>query len=170
MGKVRAVRTAMRRGRARLMRRHPTESEARLWSALRDRRLGGWKWRRQVSWGPFILDFLNIKARLVIEVDGGQHSERAAYDRRRSALLEGAGLRVLRFWNSDVVENCDGVCLAILAACGGECPDWTGRTPHAADAFSPSGCFSSGADAGAALTLPSPTRCALGEEEGVAYI
>jgi len=59
---------------------------------------------------------------LVVELDGGQHSEQVAYDARRTAYLEGLGLQVLRFWNSDVLTNRDGVCLTILDACGGAHP------------------------------------------------
>ena len=102
------------------MRRQDTLAEARLWTSLRARRLGGWTWKRQVPFGPYFLDFLCRDARLVVEVDGGQHSEQVAYDARRSAYLARAGLRVLRFWNRDVLANTHGVCLTILAACGGE--------------------------------------------------
>jgi very-short-patch-repair endonuclease len=102
------------------MRRNDTDAEARLWTALRAQRLGGWTWKRQVTFGPFILDFLCRDARLVVEVDGGQHAERLAYDERRTACLERSGLRVLRFWNSAVLTNREGVCDSILEACGGE--------------------------------------------------
>ena len=106
--------------RARELRAEDTRAETRLWKALRNRRLGGWKWRRQAPRGPFILDFYCAEAKLVVEVDGGQHADALAYDARRTAYLEGEGLRVLRFWNSDVLKNCDGVCRTILDACGGE--------------------------------------------------
>jgi very-short-patch-repair endonuclease len=59
---------------------------------------------------------------LVVEVDGGQHAEQVAYDQRCTAYLERSGLNVLRFWNTDVLTNRDGVCLTILDACGGERP------------------------------------------------
>jgi very-short-patch-repair endonuclease len=106
--------------RARELRRADTDAEARLWNALRGRRLGGWKWKRQVPWGPFFLDFLCVEAGLVVELDGGQHSEQADYDARRTTYLERSALRVLRFWNTAVLTNRDGVCLTILAACGGD--------------------------------------------------
>jgi very-short-patch-repair endonuclease len=122
MGDVRTVKRAAALTRARELRRRDTEAEARLWSALRAHRLGGWKWKRQVPWGPYFLDFLCVDAGLVVEADGGQHTDQAAYDRRRTAYLERSGLRVLRFWNSDILTNRDGVCLAILEACGGERP------------------------------------------------
>ena len=86
---------------------------------MRDRRLGGWKWRRQVPAGPYIIDFYCAEAMLVVEVDGGQHSEQVPYDERRTAYLASRGLRVMRFWNTDVLTNCHGVCLTILDACEG---------------------------------------------------
>jgi very-short-patch-repair endonuclease len=122
MAKVRTLRDTTPRDRARRLRREDTDAEARLWNVLRARRLGGWKWKRQVPQGSYILDFYCAEASLVVEVDGGQHSEQIAYDERRTAWLEGKGLRVLRFWNSDVLTNRDGVCLTILDACGGERP------------------------------------------------
>lgn len=122
MGTVRTLRDHTQRDRARRLRREDTDAEARLWNVLRDRRLGGWKWRRQVPKGPFILDFLCAEANLVVELDGGQHSEQVVYDARRTAYLAGLGLRVMRFWNSDVLTNRDGVCISILDALGGEHP------------------------------------------------
>ena len=104
--------------RARSLRREDTNAEARLWRALRANRFGGWHWKRQVPFGPYILDFLCREANLIVEVDGGQHTEQAAYDARRTAFLESQGLRVIRFWNSAVLTNCAGVCDAILDACG----------------------------------------------------
>jgi adenine-specific DNA-methyltransferase len=101
------------------LRHDDTEAEARLWESLRDRRLGGWKWRRQVPRGPFIVDFYCAEAKLVVELDGGQHADQVEYDERRTAYLASTGLRVLRFWNSDVLTNRDGVCLTILDACEG---------------------------------------------------
>jgi very-short-patch-repair endonuclease len=118
--------------RARRLRRERTEAEARLWQVLGARRLGGWQWRRQVPRGPFIVDFLCIEAALVVEVDGGQHAEQIAYDERRTAYLDHLGLRVLRFWNHAVMTNRDGVCLTILAACGGDHPSLALADPGAA--------------------------------------
>jgi very-short-patch-repair endonuclease len=111
------VRRAAATGRARALRRDDTAAEARLWSALRDRRLGGWKWRRQVPKGPFIVDFYCAQASLVVELDGGGHSETLEHDARRTASLAALGLRVIRFWNHQVRESLDGVCLSILNAC-----------------------------------------------------
>ncbi|WP_293382965.1 DUF559 domain-containing protein [Phenylobacterium sp.] len=107
--------------RARELRRQDTIAEARLWNALRAHRLGGGEWKRRVPWGPYFLDFLCRDAALVVEVDGGRHSEQVD-DARRTAVIERSGLRVLRFWNTDVLTNRDGVCCTILEACGGERP------------------------------------------------
>jgi very-short-patch-repair endonuclease len=122
VAKVRTLRRVATIGRARDLRRGDTQAEARLWNALRAHRLGGWKWKRQVPFGPYFLDFFCVEAGLVVEVDGGQHADQVDYDAQRTAHLERAGLRVLRFWNSDVLTNRDGVCQAILEACGGERP------------------------------------------------
>ena len=122
MGVVRTLKRAATVARARDLRRNDTLAEARLWNALRAHRLGGWKWKRQVPWGPYFLDFLCRDAGLVVEVDGGQHADQVAYDARRTAYLERSGLKVLRFWNTEVLTNRHGVCLTILAACGGEAP------------------------------------------------
>ena len=107
--------------RARILRAASTDAERLLWSRLRDRRLNGWKWNRQAPHGPFVADFYCADARLVVELDGGQHAEEAnaAADARRTAWLERGGLRVLRFWNGDVIQTLDEVCETILAACEG---------------------------------------------------
>jgi adenine-specific DNA-methyltransferase len=108
--------------RARTLRASQTSPERLLWSKLRDRRLAGWKWRRQFPFPPYIAAFCCIEAALVVELDGGQHSERTAYDERRTAHLEQQGVRVIRFWNHQVLEDLDWVCGEIYAACGGAAP------------------------------------------------
>jgi very-short-patch-repair endonuclease len=110
--------------RARDLRVHQSKVEAKLWSHLRDRRLGEWKWRRQVPRGAFIVDFYCAEAGLVVELDGGLHldPEAAAYDARRTAHLQAGGLKVLRFMNDEVWSHDHGVCEVILAACGGTAP------------------------------------------------
>jgi len=70
------------------LRRSQTDAEAKLWWHLRDRRLGGFNFRRQVPMGPFIVDFICLEARFVVELDGGQHVEHARYDERRTRFLE----------------------------------------------------------------------------------
>jgi very-short-patch-repair endonuclease len=108
--------------RVRQMRRSATEAERLIWNAVRSRRLGGFKFRRQVWIGSYIADFLCPEARLVIELDGSQHGEAADYDTRRDASLAEAGYRTLRFWNNDVAGNLDGVLETILHACEGNLP------------------------------------------------
>lgn len=97
-------------GRARELRKAMTDAERRLWGRLRNEQLGA-RFRRQAPIGPYIADFVCFAQRLVIECDGGQHAEpvQAAHDGERTAFLEDAGFRVLRFWNNEVLGNLDGV-------------------------------------------------------------
>jgi len=122
MGEVRSINLTVKTARARSLRRQDTRAEAHLWNALRAHRLGGWKWKRQLPFGPFFLDFACVEACVVVEVDGGQHAEQLAYDARRTTFLGASGWRVLRFWNAQVLTHRDDVCLAILDACGGDRP------------------------------------------------
>ena len=108
---------ANQRGRARAMRRAPTDAERRLWRLLRDRRLDGLKFRRQVPIGPYIVDFLCFASRLIVEADGSQHAENSC-DQARDAYLLREGWRVLRFWNHEVIQNREGVLETILAHAG----------------------------------------------------
>ena len=101
--------------RVRELRRSATESEKRLWSELRNRRLQGFKFRRQMWIGSFIADFCCMEAKLVVEVDGSQHQQRTERDRLRAAALAKEGYRVLRFWNNEVMEELEGVLTAIRA-------------------------------------------------------
>jgi very-short-patch-repair endonuclease len=101
---------------ARKLRRDATEVEAMLWQRLRNRQVEGAKFRRQVPVGGYIADFLCVDARLVIELDGGQHATRAEADAARTRAIETAGYVVLRFWNSGIVENLDGVLEEIRSA------------------------------------------------------
>jgi very-short-patch-repair endonuclease len=94
---------------ARKLRANQTEAEARLWARLRDRQLGGAKFRRQVPIGPYVADFLCYSARLIIELDGGQHAVNADADALWTESLGSEGFRVLRFWNNDVMANIDRV-------------------------------------------------------------
>ncbi|KGD85830.1 DUF559 domain-containing protein [Rhizobium sp. YS-1r] len=102
------------RRRARDMRMDSTRAENMLWQAIRDRKLEGFKFRRQVPLRSYILDFVCFEARLIIEVDGAQHAESKS-DEVRDAFFQSQGFRVLRFWNDDVVKNLDGTVLTILA-------------------------------------------------------
>ena len=101
---------------ARSLRANQTDAETRLWTGLRDRRLAGAKFRRQAASGPYIADFACFAARLIVELDGGQHAQDADADAARTAWLEGQGFRVLRFWNNDVLANTEGVLERILEA------------------------------------------------------
>ena len=104
---------------ARRLRREQTRAERALWQILRGRQLGGLKFRRQVPVGPYIADFYCAEARLVVEVDGGQHADNRR-DARRDTWMAGQGLTVLRFWNPEILGNPDGVGQSILDASGRE--------------------------------------------------
>lgn len=103
--------------RARELRRNQTKAELELWMRLRGRQLGA-KFRRQYRIGPYIADLCCVERRLVVELDGGQHSERIQADRKRSAFMTSRGFRVLRFWNDQVLRETYGVLEQILAALG----------------------------------------------------
>ena len=102
------------RKNARTMRRIATDAERKLWFLLRDRRLDGIKFRRQVPFGPYILDFVCFERGLVVEVDGGQHAESES-DVKRDAYLRAEGFRTVRYWNTDVLKNPDGILTDLLA-------------------------------------------------------
>ena len=102
---------------ARGMRADATKAENILWQALRNERLGGLKFKRQTPIAGYIVDFVCFEARLIVEVDGGQHSG-SARDAERDALLASQGLRTVRFWNDEVERNIDGVCMTILREVG----------------------------------------------------
>ena len=102
--------------RARQLRKTATMAEVRLWSHLRRKQLDGFRFRRQHPLGSFIVDFFCPEARLVIEVDGGQHTEDNAHDFARTEWLEARGYRVVRFWNSDVLSKTEDVLVAVLDA------------------------------------------------------
>jgi very-short-patch-repair endonuclease len=96
------------------MRVEPTQAEGKLWLLLRDRRLAGFKFRRQVPIGPYIADFVSFPARLVVEVDGGQHAE-SARDLARDRWLAGEKFKVVRYWNNDVLQNPEGILTDLLS-------------------------------------------------------
>ena len=101
---------------ARRLRKQSTDAEKSLWRLLRSRQLGGHKFRRQAPLGRYIVDFLCLERKLVIEIDGGMHQLRANADRARSKWLEERGYRVLRFWNNQVLLEPMAVQEAILDA------------------------------------------------------
>jgi very-short-patch-repair endonuclease len=99
---------------ARRLRHRQTDAERILWFRLRSRRLAGWKFKRQVPIDRFVVDFFCADAKLIVEIDGGQHAVRTREDEDRTRTLEAMGYLVLRFWNHDVVRNTDGVLEEIL--------------------------------------------------------
>ncbi len=99
----------MNNNKARELRKNPTESEQALWKHLRMRQLGGYKFRRQQPIGPYIVDFVSFEKRVIIEVDGGQHSQQVEYDSKKTVWLEDLGYQVLRFWNNQVLKEIEAV-------------------------------------------------------------
>ena len=99
---------------AQKLRAQPTEAERRLWFRLRAKQLGV-RFTRQFQIGDYVVDLVCRSAKLVIEVDGGQHADNAA-DEVRTRMIEAHGYRVIRFWNNDVLSNTDGVLIQIAEA------------------------------------------------------
>ncbi|MGE3904867.1 MAG: endonuclease domain-containing protein [Reyranellaceae bacterium] len=110
--------------RAKELRQAMTPAELRLWQALRANVFEHGRFVRQMPIGPYIADFVCRRARLVVEVDGGQHAE-SSHDQARDAWLSAHGYRVLRFWNNEVLSNTSGVVEAIMAALSENAP-----SPH----------------------------------------
>src|SRR4051794_25799594 len=99
------------------LRRNQTDIERILWRYLTARQVNGWRFRRQHPIDPYIADFACVEAMLIVEADGGQHAE-SDHDLVRDAFLREAGWRVLRFWNTDVLQNMEGVFDTIAAELG----------------------------------------------------
>ena len=97
------------------LRREATDAEQRLWHHLRNRQLGGFKFRRQRTIGPYVADFACVETNLIVEADGGQHGN--ASDAQRTKYLESLGWKVLRFWNHDILQQTIGVLEVIQIAC-----------------------------------------------------
>ena len=93
------------------MRSNMTKEEVKLWNIIRAKRFHGLKFKRQVLVGDYIVDFLCPEKKCIIEIDGGQHNtpEAILYDNKRTKYLESRGFKVLRFWNSDIDNNIEGV-------------------------------------------------------------
>jgi adenine-specific DNA-methyltransferase len=104
------------RQRARKLRNAPTEAERALWARLRRRQVEGLRFRRQQPLGRYIVDFVCLERRLIVEVDGSQHLEQQGYDEARRRWLEAQGYRVLRFWNNQVLAQTDAVVETIAQA------------------------------------------------------
>jgi very-short-patch-repair endonuclease len=97
------------RGQAKELRREMTEAEKKIWYRLRSRQTEGYRFRRQVPLGRFIADFVCHEAKLIVEIDGGQHEPLSEQEMHRTRFLEGQGYRILRFWNNEVLQNPDAV-------------------------------------------------------------
>ena len=93
-----------------------TDAEQALWKYLRMRQMAGAKFRRQQPIGSYIVDFVSFGSSLVVEADGGQHTQQADYDAKRTAWLDGQSFRVLRFWDHEVLQAPDEVKRVILEA------------------------------------------------------
>ena len=87
---------------ARTLRQQSTDAERMLWKHLRAHRMAGYKFRRQVVIEPYIVDFVCLEARLIVEADGGQHLEQVEDDLKRSVFLESLGYNPIRFWNHEI--------------------------------------------------------------------
>ena len=121
----------MNQSPAQRLRHQPTETERLLWRHLRLRQVGGYKFRRQQTLGRYIVDFVCLEKRLIVEVDGGQHALHAKNDARRTAWLEAEGFRVQRFWNTEVLQDIETVQEAIRAALAeGNCPPLLNPPPQ----------------------------------------
>ncbi|MBI1883568.1 MAG: endonuclease domain-containing protein [Chlamydiae bacterium] len=109
--------------KAKSLRRNATDTERFLWEFLRSNRLAKFKFRRQVPLGPYIVDFVCQKQRVIVECDGGQHAQRQkTYDDERDQWLKIEGYRVLRFWNNQILKEHEAVLQVIYEACA--------DTPH----------------------------------------
>ena len=102
---------------AKELRKRSTDAEKLLWKYLRLEQLEGLKFRRQQPIDNYIVDFVCLKKRIIIEVDGGQHSEEKEKDRERDNYLKKQGFEVLRFWNNEVLTNVEGVLEVIRGNC-----------------------------------------------------
>jgi len=94
---------------ARDLRKQATDAEQMLWKYLRAHRMAGFKFRRQVVIEPYIVDFVCLEARLIVEADGGQHLEQVEEDLARSRFLESLGYQVVRFWNHEILGDIHAV-------------------------------------------------------------
>ena len=102
--------------RARTLRHNMTEAEKQIWQILRARQMEGHKFRRQVPIGRYIADFVCHDARLIVEIDGGQHDSSSYCEIPRTEFLQNEGYRILRFWNDEIRENLGGVHHTIVDA------------------------------------------------------
>lgn len=111
---------------ARKLRHQSTDAERMLWKYLRAHRMAGYKFKRQVVIEPYIVDFMCLEARLIVEADGGQHLEQVEDDLKRSRFLESLGYKVVRFWNHEILCDIHSV-LERIHSCLIESPSPEGR-------------------------------------------
>ncbi len=106
------------RGSAKRLRRDMTDAERKLWHALRAHQFENLGFRRQMPMGPYIVDFVSHRMRVIVEVDGGQHTfpSQRRHDETRDVWLKRRGYHVVRFWNNDILTNIEGVLTAIVEA------------------------------------------------------
>jgi very-short-patch-repair endonuclease len=102
---------------AKKLRKNSTDAERLLWKHLRAQQVEGLKFRRQHPIGNYIVDFVCVPKKIVIELDGGQHAEEVSKDSERDKWLKTEGYKVLRFWNNEVLKNLEGVLEEIRQAC-----------------------------------------------------
>lgn len=104
---------------ARKLRKNPTEAERVLWQHLRQKSIEGHRFRRQHPMGPYVLDFVCLEEKMVIEVDGGQHAADVVSDANRTFWLKKNGFKVIRFWNHEVLKNLEAVIRVIRLSLSG---------------------------------------------------
>ncbi|MFZ3091386.1 MAG: endonuclease domain-containing protein [Nitrospirota bacterium] len=102
---------------AKTLRKRPTDAEILLWRYLRSKQLEGMKFRRQQPIGRYVVDFVCFEKKIIIEVDGGQHSVETEKDKERDEWFKSQGFKVLRFWNNEVLANTQGVLEVIRTNC-----------------------------------------------------
>ena len=112
----------MGKAHARSLRKNPTDAERALWQRIRLRQLEGRKFRRQHPLGRYVVDFVCLDERLIVELDGGQHAGQVPSDSNRTAWLQGEGFRVLRFWNHVVLGDIEAVLEVIRGAVSSSSP------------------------------------------------
>jgi adenine-specific DNA-methyltransferase len=117
---------------ARELRSRSTDAERLLWHFVRNRHMSGYRFRRQVPLGPYIADFVCLRARLIVELDGSQHDESSIDELERTRYLARSRFRVIRFWNNEVLQQTEAVLESILEALIRACPH-PDPLPHAGE-------------------------------------
>ena len=163
-GEIKRQYTQQAQTYSKALRQNLTNAERLLWHYLRNKQLDGYKFRRQQAMGNYIVDFVCLSKKIIIELDGGQHQEQQSYDSQRDNFLQQQGYKVLRFWNNDVFNNCFGVLEKIYAELVGTNSPLEGESESASatrhDAVGGQSCFPppTGSSAGCALDSPTPPQ------------